>query len=94
MGLFDRLSYKTRDKIPRNWKETTIDPLKIADAFRQIESPVQHLLDNYQPQLNDNRMANMPSKESTSQDVQRSKRRGQDPNAPAKKRYIERQSCI
>jgi len=93
MGLLDRLSYKTRDKIPRNWKETTIDPLKITDASRQIELPVQHVPDNHQPRSNDNRTSNITSEESTSQDVQRNKRGGQDPITPPKKRYVERPSC-
>jgi len=94
MGLLDRLSYKTREKIPRNWKDTTIDPLKTTDPSKQIELPVEHLLDNHQPELNDNRIDNMPSKDSTLPAVQRNKRRGQGPNTPPKKRYVERQSCI
>ena len=46
LGLLDRLSYKSRDEIPRNWKETSVDPLRIASSLssREIELPTTHLL--------------------------------------------------
>lgn len=58
MGLLDRLSYQDRDRIPRNWKETTVNPVQIS-AAKQIEFLGLNLLEK-SPHLSDNPTALIP----------------------------------
>ena len=88
LGLLDRLSYKSRDEIPRNWKETTIDPIRIASS-RQIELPETHLLENHPTLLNGDPTEGASFHPPTSQITRGDSIPGDETNGPPKKRYLE-----
>lgn len=88
LGVLDRVSYQSRDKIPRNWKETSIDPVRITSL--RIELPETNLLKNQEKIQRGTFVTNMSVSSAAPfyHDVQRDERPNGNDIAPPKKRCV------